>query len=268
LQASSGDATLTVKAGSHLISAPLTLAGSTTMSVGDTSTLTLAGALATDRTVSLIKSSLGTLQIQPNAAPLVLATLQIDAGSLDVTRNDLILTATPRTTVTGYLQSHALTSSSLTATMGLAVVTGADYHSFHGAIATFDGQMIMDSDTLVKYTLLGDTNLDGQITLDDYIALDAGFRIATSPKDWAHGDYNYDGVIDAKDYALIDYVYSQQAGPSSAAPMITLHASWFGPDYLNNFPADRPTVPEPATIGLLALASLSLLRRPRRRSTG
>ncbi len=52
-----------------------------------------------------------------------------------------------------------------------------------------------------KYTYVGDTNWDGQVTAQDVTAIDAnlGTSVALGFA-WFYGDTNFDGNIDAADY--------------------------------------------------------------------
>ena len=87
--------------------------------------------------------------------------------------------------------------------------------------------------TLTHVGLAGDGNNDGSIDATDYA--DWFNNYGTTPTAWAAGDFNGDGSVDATDYAL-----------------------WF-----NNYGAGTSggPVPEPATMTLLVLGGLAMLRR-------
>jgi len=114
---------------------------------------------------------------------------------------------------------------------------------------------------IVKYTWAGDADADGLITIDDYLAIDYGYRHGLSG--WAYGDFNGDGVINAADYAIIDASFMHQSG-RLAEGMIAAHAAEFGDAYTLALAGDL-AVPEPATLSVLGLGVLALVRRRRGR---
>ena len=82
-------------------------------------------------------------------------------------------------------------------------------------------------------TAMGDFNLDGLVNATDLAIMKAAF--GTWPRGWADGNANCDDIIDATDLAIL--------------------AANFG------FEAPTGAVPEPTTLGLLALGGLALLKR-------
>ena len=106
---------------------------------------------------------------------------------------------------------------------------------------------------LIKYTWLGDTNLDGVVDVDfDYGNFILGLTNSV-PAAWQYGDFNYDGVVD-QDFDYGDFLLGLlgQTGPlasqgSSAAASVQV-------------------VPEPSSIGLVAVAALGILSRRNRKS--
>ena len=56
---------------------------------------------------------------------------------------------------------------------------------------------------IVKYTYLGDANLDGVVDGGDYGAIDNNVQISGASA-YHNGDFNYDSVIDGGDYGIID----------------------------------------------------------------
>ena len=95
-------------------------------------------------------------------------------------------------------------------------------------------------------TSRGDINLDGRVTIADYTLWGQYFGPDT---DWLKGDLNGDGMNTIADYTL----WGQYFGTGPMEP------GWPG------WPAPEPTgAPEPATMTLLAIGGLALLRRRRR----
>jgi len=116
---------------------------------------------------------------------------------------------------------------------------------------TFDGVTTATTDVLVKYTYYGDANLDGVVNGADYTQIDHGFGMHLTG--WQNGDFNYDGVVDGSDYTLIDNTFNQISA-TGATPLAIVATS-----------ATLSAVPEPTTLGLLAVGSIGLLGRRRRR---
>ncbi len=72
---------------------------------------------------------------------------------------------------------------------------------------TFSGQLVTPDDILVKYTYIGDGNLDGVVSFDDYVGMDNAFFGLIPNLGWATGDINFDGVINFDDYTVVDQAF-------------------------------------------------------------
>jgi hypothetical protein len=119
------------------------------------------------------------------------------------------------------------------------------------ATALWAGQTISGTDTLVMYTYGGDATLDGKITIDDYVRIDSG--ISAGLTGWSNGDFNYDGKVSIDDYTtVIDANIGNQNG-------------FVFPTAGGMDGGSVTAIPEPATLGLSALAAGLLLVRRRRR---
>jgi autotransporter-associated beta strand protein len=117
---------------------------------------------------------------------------------------------------------------------------------------SFDGQTVVDSDILVKYTYYGDADLSGTVDGSDYSRLDNGALSGGTLTGWFNGDFNYDGVINGSDYTLIDNAYNTQ-GANISAQIAATSAQIAG----------TAAVPEPATLSLLVIGVAGLLGRRR-----
>ena len=84
----------------------------------------------------------------------------------------------------------------------------------------------------------GDANLDQAVDGLDYVSWSNNYQVAAMG--WAGGDFNNDGVTDGLDYVIWSNNYQQSC------------------------PGVPGAVPEPATLSLVAIGALALLKRRRR----
>jgi hypothetical protein len=86
--------------------------------------------------------------------------------------------------------------------------------------ATFDGQPADLNSILIRYTVLGDLNLDKTVTISDFIDLSANFNLAGG---WREGDLNFDKQITISDFIDLSSNFNQtlsgEAIPIPAQPM-------------------------------------------------
>ena len=234
-------------------------------------------------------STVGTLAIAGGATP---------AATLDLGDNDLVTSAIDAATLAAQIRAArnggAWDQTGITSTAarnqpdhatGLGLLTAAEYTAETGN-AGFDGVALGAADAIVKYTWNGDSNLDGRVTFDDYVNVDVGF--GTGLSGWLNGDFNYDGVVNFDDYVLIDVAFNAQNGTlgravdwisgdnrsgsgrtdfgelSRAATGVEEaieHFDAFGLPYARAFLA---AVPEPASISVVVVGIVTILRRIRR----
>jgi hypothetical protein len=110
---------------------------------------------------------------------------------------------------------------------------------------------------LIRPTRIGDLNLDGAVTISDFIDLASHFN---GPGGWQEGDLNGDGSVTISDFidlaSNFNGTYAGEVFPISPQDQQALNA----------FAASvGASVPEPTTLLLLPLASLLSACRGRRR---
>ncbi len=282
---------ITVAAGSHTITAPVSLAAGVTITTAAGTGLTIGGAVTGSGTVTAAGAGTLTFAADGSSTPLVrtLPGLNVSAGAtvvvaagagrtllapaslsvagrLDLTTNDLdvpggslaAVTALAATAYAGGAWTGAgLTSSAAAAdpahltAVGVIANGAADGSALY---ASFDGQPVAATDVLARVTTYGDANLDGRVDAADYLRVDAGY--VNHLTGWANGDFNYDGVVDGSDYTLIDNAFD------TATPTAFVAAA-----FVATTSAELAAVPEPGA-GMLVIGVAAVSVGVRRRRAG
>lgn len=144
-------------------------------------------------------------------------------GTLDLGGNDMDLKSADLPTLTsqirqgwnnhwqsagGIISSTAAADTTHLTTLGLLLNTNTSTVPASAYYTTFDSAPVANTDILVKYTYVGDANLDGTVTPADYTMIDNGWLSHLTG--WSNGDFNNDGIINASDYTLIDNAFNTQ----------------------------------------------------------
>lgn len=251
--------------------------GAGTFNVGGstftTATLNVTGAVKV-RTGSQINYnngtiSVGTLNIEGGRVILatggnkVLQTTNLtitSGGSLDLKNNDLIInytTGNPDLVVRNLLKNQQIRSTGTT-----AFSTALGYGN-NGSLGytTFAGIPVDATTEIVKFTYLGDADLDGDVDAADLGRV--GLNWLDTNATWIEGDFNYSGTVDVLDMYLFSLNWQMGVG----APL-----SVSFDDALQNLGLsvsfDSMTIPEPAGMGAIALLACALKRPRIRRSRG
>lgn len=263
LQVSTGNASITVQQGTQEINLPTTIASNTVLNVSTGATLVMADPISINSGLTLTQTGGGNvtyestitvgssssiafgnstyahaLTLQSGASASItgdgnnveLDSLALASGTkLDLGKNETTINyvgVSPATTIgselkTGYNGGNWSGTSGITSSAA----------SF--AQGTSVGYYDTGSSVIVRYTWIGDLNLDGTVNASDVALMG---KIPTSGPmagqiGWFDGDLNYDGKINADDWSLFAYGEAIAGGRS-----IT-------------------TLPEPSVAGVLLIAA-------------
>jgi hypothetical protein len=215
----------------------------------------------------------GTLVTSGNAQVLlsaggnkVLRTTRLNmsgTSKIDLADNDMIIDvggATPLATVRGYIITgrnggdwlgNALTTSSAALDpthKGLGVADNAVL-----GLTSFGGQTVDSSSVLVKFTYLGDADLDGDVDVGDLGRLATAWQTAGV---WTDGDFDYSGSIDVGDLGLLATNWQAGAGTPLAPKAL--------PEVFASFGLPNVSIPEPACMGFVLIAVAQMRGRHRK----
>jgi hypothetical protein len=107
------------------------------------------------------------------------------------------------------------------AAMGIGYAEASDVLRLSGnQSADFGGEMVDATSVLVRFTRLGDANLDGRVDFSDFQRLERGF--GRTGQRWAGGDFDYDGLVTRADFGLLYANFGRGIDPGGAAAMDVL----------------------------------------------
>jgi T5SS/PEP-CTERM-associated repeat protein len=213
----------------------------------------------TTGTLSVVGGGLVQLSpADPTISVLQTKAISVDSSSkLDLSNNKAIVdytSPTPSPADSIRQQIRTAYNNGAWNGQGITTNTGDPTHGLGYAdnsvlgLSSFGGISVDSSSVLIKYTYLGDSNLDGQVDLRDLYALASNYK--TTGKLWTSGDFNYDGSVDVKDLTLLARNWQAGVGSPLAESLDGLLVSLGLPSTL---------VPEPEVCGLLL--ALPLLQR-------
>jgi hypothetical protein len=281
-----------VNAGTHTVSAPVKLNNHLTVYTAANTSLTMSN-LTGDATKNITKTGEGTWavnKIRADGLSMVAGTLQLLPGGgnsriasadigfdydtlIDLTNNALILDYVPRI-VSGDPTKNNNPFLSIKINQILPAYNGGDWHGttgitsslaantpntgvgyaeastlFGAAGGTFNGEAVDGSAVLIRYTYYGDGNLDGKVNALDFNFLASNFGATVTPgsltPSWTEGDYNLDGIVDSSDFSMLATNYNKDITPPA--------------------PSLADLIPEPASLSLALLGTLTAGLRRRRR---
>jgi hypothetical protein len=200
---------------------------------------------------SVAIDSAGTVKVLVTDALTLSGTAKLDVGD-----NGMIVrggnAATIRADVaTGRGGASGIVTTASTTNRGVGYASSTQI----GNPATFLGEVFTGAAVLVRYTLLGDTNLSGGVDFADLVPFAQNYN-GTS-KEWFQGDFDYDGDVDFQDLIPLAQNYNgtvlDGGEPSSLS----------GGDFAADWALARSLVPEPTTLSLLGGLTTVALRRRR-----
>jgi hypothetical protein len=211
----------------------------------------------------------GKVQILDNHVPIRVASLKIDTtanSSLDIGNNVIYINygsgTDPIASIAAYIASGyngglwnggGIISSDAAANAGVYGIGFADSADPGDPAGVASGQIE------IRYTLLGDSNLDGKVNGADFAILATNFnKSVTGPSGWDQGDFNYDNKINGADFALLAGNFNKGLGGASVtgADLNALDAFAEANGLL-------VSVPEPASAAIMLLTAAALGARRR-----
>jgi hypothetical protein len=224
-------------------------------------------------TGTLVVGSGATLALTNGSGGSVQGALSIaPTGKLDITNGHMFINygsgSDPIATIAGYIKSGynngtwtgpgIISSTAQSTTNGLKYGVGwAD-----GADDIVTG--LTSGEIEIKYTLLGDANLDGIVNGSDFSILAANFGLGHT--NWDQGNFAYQSAVNGTDFSALAANFGQGDSGADAAVTLADIAALDAFAAANGLPI--PTigaVPEPATGGLVAMTALGVMARRRRK---
>jgi autotransporter-associated beta strand protein len=269
----------TISAGTLVLNGPHALpTGGIVVNNGtlDVEANTVAGNVSGTGSLIVGSANHATLQLTANSGLSSVGSLAVGSGSsLDITNNALIVNygtgADPLTTIQSYLTDsynsgwtagEILSSSvaSLNASQSALIYSVGYADGADGITGVPSGEIE------ILPTLAGDAKMQGNVVFGDFQLLSQYFGQANTT--WDEGNFTYGSTTNFGDFQLLSQNFGQSASALSAGEVASINgfASQFGEEFEANpdgIGYSLVSVPEPASVGLLAVAGISLLARRR-----
>ncbi|HEY7087098.1 MAG TPA: hypothetical protein VH518_03355 [Tepidisphaeraceae bacterium] len=208
----------------------------------------------------------GTIRLVPNGSPAATSgtrALSLTNGTqLDLTNNDMFVDYTGPTIVPSLrtmLHDGRLTSSLAAATHGI----GYGDNAVLGR-SQFNGIPIDSSTAFLKYTYLGDADLDGDadgVDIGTWAVNFTGEMGGTGSMLWTQGDWDYDGDVDGVDAGLWAAAFTGELGGGGLGDLVVNDPNIAAGAAAILRGMGITVIPEPTVVGVLVLATFCSCRR-------
>lgn len=202
-------------------------------------------------------SSNSVLQIASQGATNVLSSLTIVAGStVDITNNIVEINYGSSGSPLSIIRAAIISGYHDGAWNGIGILSSAAAANSAYALGYADGTVdtgtaAAPNQVLIRYTLIGDANLDGVVNLTDLLALLNNY--GQTGRDWSQGDFNYDGSTNLTDLLALLNNYDQSVNLTATNSSDT---------------GETAAVPEPTKAAFLMVSAAGLLRCRRAPNSG
>jgi autotransporter-associated beta strand protein len=213
----------------------------------------------------------GSLELGMSTGAATITSLAISGnGTLDLTNNHLFINygsgPDPISSIAGLLtvgRAGGAWNGPGGIVTSAPLVSGGNSYGLGYADAADPGNPagLLSGTIEIKYTLLGDANLDSSVNGIDFGVLAANFNKAVSR--WDAGDFNYDNIVNGIDFGELAANFNKGASGASEGPSALSDPAIVAFAQANGLMAD---VPEPAASTLVAVASVFMTARRRRKS--
>jgi hypothetical protein len=203
------------------------------------------------------------------ASPQHWAGLTITGGILDISNEHLFLSygsSDPISTIYSYLKAGCAGGTWAGAT-GITSFTAAASGGRYG-VGFADGKDgvvagLSSGQIEVKYTLLGDANLDGTVNGTDFSILAANFGLGET--NWDQGNFLYGSSVNGSDFSALAGNFGQGDSGADAAVSQSDIVALDAFAVANDLPLPTiGSVPEPAAAGLVVLSTMVCLASRRK----